>query len=646
MAFFDKITNIFTQENPQNIKNDDILITLGLLKENFYSNDISKLGYLDNYTEMLATRTSSMRTGENVSQYQPKNHTTRSIRSLSNSQKDSIKLAATLAGRENMFQACYGAPFSYLEAVDPYGRVYKDTFGFRREETWIGETTRAKSSNTDSKVFSAYIKVGMVAISQGVDLAEKSEKTVNALQKQTYKAASYAEETLGNSKNSEILKKKADSIKKSETNAEPVRFTSFSLSYFVTDKMLAENDYNKTIWEKGKIVPFNKFIRTALYRMLDMHTSPAISGFQWGDLYKDRKLAKDNEELRLELYKKIDSIYGPNTFPFFKFIASEETIVNETVSNMVGESFIKEKIDNSFLIPLAKELNFVSGGGSAIQVAGKFIDELNAAFNKFGVTAQNSAVNALKDYAKHAGQILNETVGTSIMNNILKGHSLIYPRVWKDSYIERMLSLQLRFYSPYGDFYSIFTQILMPLTTLLGMSLPRQIDPSFFTFPFVMSIEVPGLFNSEFAMITNITVTRGGRYDSWSEASIMRGLDITVDITALKPMFGLPEEVVMVPDKGGNGRKYSNEIFGDSKNSDKNKGDWTFANTLLNLSGSFTVSDQNITSEHIKILDEAFYNSDKNVNYKKFNFSTKSLQNSVSDLNKNLIIKNKNAISK
>lgn len=633
MAFFDKFKNIVSKQNPQNIKNDDILITLGLLQENFYSNDISKLGYLDNYSEILATRTSSMRSLENIAQYQPKNTTRRVLQSLNNSQKDSVKLAATLSGRENMFQACFGAPFSYLEAVDPYGRVYKDTFGFRREETWIGENSRAKSSNTDSKVFSAYIKVGMVAISQGIEIAEKVEKTASGIKRSISKDDNQIKEN----------QKKVDAITKAQTNAEPVKFTSFSLSYFITDKMLAENNYNKTIWEKGKLVPFNKFMRSALYRMLDMHTSPAISNIQWGDLDQDKKLSKTNALLREELYKKIDSIYGPNSFPFFKFIASEETIVNESINNMIGESFIKDKIDNSFLIPLAKELNFISGGGSAVQVAGKFIDDVNTAFNKFGISGQNEFINMFKDFAKSAGEIANETIGTNIMNNILKGHSLIYPRVWKDSYIERILSLQMRFYSPYGDFYSIFTHIIMPLTTLMGMALPRQVDPSFFTFPFVISIEVPGLFNSEFAMITNISITRGGRYDAWNEASIMRGVDITVDVTALKPMFGFPEEVVMVPDKGGSGRKYSNEIFGNSKNLDNNKGDWTFANTLLNLSGSFTVSDQNITKEYINILDEAFYNTDKNLNYKTFKFSTKSLEDSVSNLNKNLINKNRKA---
>lgn len=74
---------------------------------------------------------------------------------------------------------------------------------------------------------------------------------------------------------------------------------------------------------------------------------------------------------------------------------------------------------------------------------------------------------------------------------------------------------------------------------------------------------------------------------------MMRGVDITLDVTALKPMYGFPEE-------GMDGNfTLGNEIYGDgSVTSDGGrKGDITFSNEILNYMGSFIVTDQDISDQ-------------------------------------------------
>ena len=193
---------------------------------------------------------------------------------------------------------------------------------------------------------------------------------------------------------------------------------------------------------------------------------------------------------------------------------------------------------------------------------------------------------------------LNAIFGKDMVDMILKGNSLIYPRVWKSSSIEKMCSLQMRFYSPYGDFESIYMNVLFPLFVILGFSLPRQVYPSFLSFPFCFSIEIPGLYQSNMAMVTNIAIKRGGRYDAWNDASMMRGVDITLDVTALKPMYGFPEEAPNEDDKTGN-FVLGSDIYGDGSISSDGgrKGDITFSNEILNYMGSFIVTDQDISNQ-------------------------------------------------
>lgn len=615
---FDRETNINSA--------DDIFQVLDLYYKNYNIDGLTDIGYLDNYSEILATRQSSRRMVLTNTYSQPKNDSQRTTQDFaSRTQKNAINLMASLLGRETAFQATFGAPFSYLEAVDPYGRVYKDTFGFRREEAWNTDITKnqMKTANTDSKVFSVYLKVGMVSISSGKSLAEAATKTVNAVKNLS--------NTVGLSDQ-----------RSTDTNQDAYKFTSFSLSYYINNDTLIANNLNKDIWEQGKVVPFNKFIRSALRRMISQHTAPSISGIEWNKIYQDTNMSKLNSELRTLIYKKIDYIFGENTMPFFKFIASEESVVNETIMNQIGDAAVKEILDNSSLISLAKEINFVTGGGDPLSVLGKLGSAVNDALGKtIGISLGGETKQTLANFANSVRQSSEEILGKNIVDNILKGNSLVYPRVWKDSYIERMLSLQMRFYSPYGDFYSIFTHIIMPMTVLSGLALPRQVSPSFVSFPFTFSIEVPGLFASEFAMVTNISIARGGRYYAWNDSSTMRGVDITLDITALKPMYGLPEEVVMVPSRGSGKEKFSNEIYGkyegDSEKDWYARGDQTYANVLLNMSGSFIISDQQISPEQRKLLDEAFGGTE--VNNKKIEsskWSTKKLEETANDMTQRL----------
>lgn len=74
---------------------------------------------------------------------------------------------------------------------------------------------------------------------------------------------------------------------------------------------------------------------------------------------------------------------------------------------------------------------------------------------------------------------------------------------------------------------------------------------------------------------------------------MMRGVDITLDVTALKPMYGFPEEGMSANFTLGS------EIYGDGSISSDGgrKGDITFSNEILNYMGSFIVTDQDISDQ-------------------------------------------------
>ena len=604
MGFFENTINKFRnrvadafKSDKRKISNTRIAELVGINVDSYNDNALVKLSYLDNYTETLSTRTSSERS---------------SLSSISNSNqnldtkaKNAVAAAAQKLGQVQNFMACFGAPFSYLEAVDPFGRVYKDTFGLRREEAWNIDGTSLKDANTDTKVYVAYIKAGMVTMSKSRNILKNNVST----------------SADGNSKDSSLV-------------------SSFALSYYVNDNVQVYRVDNR--WKKGQCVPFNKFLLNAIARMVTSHTSKKISEDLWGSI-SNIDIDQNNQENLNSLKNKINKILGDGSYPFFKYICSEETTADDSISNTDGESMVKGLFDKGSSI--AREISFVTGGGDAVTALQGLSEKLapkdqDGNIKKDGIAASifgsmiPSGLQAMKDGA-------NSVFGEDIVDIVLKGNSIIYPKIWTGSTIVRTISLQIRLYSPYGDWNSVFMNILLPYMVLMGLALPRQTYPSFVSFPFSFSLEVPGLISSEMSMITNLSVRRGGRYDAWSDASFMRGMDITVTVAPLKPLFGFPEETLSGNFAMGD-YTIGNNIYGNNEGSDKDgnrylrKGDITFANELRNLSGSFIVSNSDISDSDKDVLKRAF-SMQLNENKSKGDaFSNKSEKDAIKSLNESL----------
>lgn len=506
--------------NRMNQTEKDFYFAYNIHPDNTYRVDLKNIGYLDNYTELLATRFSSSRESLSKSYYQNKNNAAVDavlIEQLGNvvdksatAIKESVKSALSTVRREAQFVATFGAPFSYLEAVDPFGRVYKDLFGIRREETWANNVESLMTDNNDSKTFAAFIKVGMISQAKGNGVIQRLINSKDKIKDIEPPSRDQIRKDLAKTKKvteSSITPEEIDNflINKGFMVANSSIITSFSMSYVINEDSLGSNE---KYWKKGSAAPFNMFLLNAIERGFIL-TDQAISASSYGG--SSSSSSAIFAENRSSLKQKIHRILRGNSLPFFKFICSAETIVNETIQNQIGDSFIKGLLDKGSEV--SREISFISGGGDSVSIIQQILGSLgnvgkesDSMLGSLTETLSNTASSILS--GTQSG--LNAIFGKDMVDMILKGNSLIYPRVWKSSSIEKMCSLQMRFYSPYGDFESIYMNVLFPLFVILGFSLPRQVYPSFLSFPFCFSVEIPGLYQSNMAMVTNIAIKRGG----------------------------------------------------------------------------------------------------------------------------------------
>lgn len=135
----------------------------------------------------------------------------------------------------------------------------------------------------------------------------------------------------------------------------------------------------------------------------------------------------------------------------------------------------------------------------------------------------------------------NDMDSTSIMD----GANIVYPEVFKSSDYDKSYSISMKFYTPYGDAFSQFENVYLPLFSLLAMALPKQGTKNFFgdaysgsvnaySSPFILRADAPGNFSSDTCIISNLSFKREG---GWTAHNQPIGIDVTLSLKDIYPMM-------------------------------------------------------------------------------------------------------------
>ena len=161
------------------------------------------------------------------------------------------------------------------------------------------------------------------------------------------------------------------------------------------------------------------------------------------------------------------------------------------------------------------------------QTASNFISALSSGevwYLKLLSAAKGAVSDVLSFNATH-------DVGADIQQlSTTNGMQVVYPELWASSGLARSCNITLKFVSPYGDPESIFHYVMAPLAAIMCFAMPRQADANGFVSPFFIRADVPGVFTSDLAMISNIMITRGGSDNVWTKDGLPREVEVSFDI--------------------------------------------------------------------------------------------------------------------
>jgi len=118
-----------------------------------------------------------------------------------------------------------------------------------------------------------------------------------------------------------------------------------------------------------------------------------------------------------------------------------------------------------------------------------------------------------------------------------------YPDLWSDSGYTRGINFNFTFQSPYGDPLSIFKYVYVPFFALLAFAMPRQAAENGYVSPFFVRADVPGLFTSDLALISNLSFTRGGANNLWTKDGLPRAIDVSISLMDLYPYLSMNKRI-------------------------------------------------------------------------------------------------------
>lgn len=149
-------------------------------------------------------------------------------------------------------------------------------------------------------------------------------------------------------------------------------------------------------------------------------------------------------------------------------------------------------------------------------------------------------IGAVKDFA--VGGLNGITFGLgNVISTLLGDQYIDMPKIWTDSSVTLPgASFTIKLRTPYGNVFSRYRNIWLPLSMLLAGALPLSAGPRAYTSPFLCSMNAQGINNIKMGMITSLTITRGTSNLPFTRSSSPLGIDVNFTVTDFSNIITAP----------------------------------------------------------------------------------------------------------
>lgn len=202
---------------------------------------------------------------------------------------------------------------------------------------------------------------------------------------------------------------------------------------------------------------------------------------------------------------------------FVTFHVEYTGTASESFSNSTGES------------ELSSKLNGMSAGGRQAR--------FSTADMQSGINFVDGALSSISSFVQGAAESIKLSGLMAFTGQAIAD----IPKMWEASSAtlpRTEYSLKLR--TPYGNKFSRFTDLMIPLSMLLGGALPLATGKQSYTSPFLCEIYDKGRAQVRLGIIESLSVTRGEGNLGWTPESEPLGMNVSFTVADMSSIMYMP----------------------------------------------------------------------------------------------------------
>ena len=205
---------------------------------------------------------------------------------------------------------------------------------------------------------------------------------------------------------------------------------------------------------------------------------------------------------------------------FVQFYVDASSGLTESADNTTSASKLSDTFDSAS--DMTKEIAFVGNSGG--------LDAND--FTKATAEGADAMIDKLtSDFDGTISGIIQRL--SSNITNVIKGDNMIFPDIYQSSKYSKSYNITIDLRAPYGNKYSYFVSVLVPLFHLMALTIPKQSTANTYSSPFLVKAYYPGVFACNLGIVSSIQIDKNPSGDAWTIDGFPNEIKVTLNITDL-----------------------------------------------------------------------------------------------------------------
>lgn len=272
-----------------------------------------------------------------------------------------------------------------------------------------------------------------------------------------------------------------------------------------------------------------------------------------GNLLKAGKTALTGAVNTLKTYgsKALDYLTGNNTsnkkkdtkVSAFEEKEEDKTFIEAIESLCTQMNYIEFYVDaSSGLSESASNSTTDSKFQGMMEAGGEMSKEIQFLINSGGVDAEKYTEMAREGIDVMTSKMLGDDYGaikgvmsriTESASTVITGDTMIFPQIYQSSEYSKNYSITVDLRTPYGNKFSYYMNILVPLFHIIAMTVPKQSTANTYSSPFLLKAYYPGVFACNMGIIQSIQIDKSPSGDGWSVDGFPTEVKVTINLVDL-----------------------------------------------------------------------------------------------------------------